>query len=145
MDGDIPREAYLKKKDEIMRSQTALREKLEAVAHGRNNWVEPLREWIIDTKQAAFLSDSENYPKIKQFIQKIGTNPTVRDKTARFGVALPYQFVAQRQRILRSASRSVRSRSDLTKQEVKIGGDERIRTSGGVNPTSLARKHDRPL
>jgi hypothetical protein len=26
-----------------------------------------------------------------------------------------------------------------------IGGDERIRTSGGVNPTSLARKHDRPL
>ena len=28
---------------------------------------------------------------------------------------------------------------------VCIGGDERIRTSGGVNPTSLARKHDRPL
>jgi len=50
-----------------------------------NNWVEPLREWISDTKQATFLTNAEDLHEIRAFVEKVGTNPSVRDKTARFG------------------------------------------------------------
>ncbi|PIR82299.1 hypothetical protein COU20_03140, partial [Candidatus Kaiserbacteria bacterium CG10_big_fil_rev_8_21_14_0_10_59_10] len=98
LDGDIPKEIYLKNKDTLMRSLAALREKEKDVAHGRNDWVEPLREWILDTKQAAFLSSSSDFHKIASFVEKVGTNPTVRDKSARFGAPTPSHFVAKQRR-----------------------------------------------
>jgi hypothetical protein len=96
LDGDIPKEIYIQKKDENMRSTLTLREKLKDLKHSGNNWVEPLREWILDTKQANFLTKSDNFYDIKVFVQKVGTNPLVRDKSARFGVPVPSVFVADR-------------------------------------------------
>jgi len=120
LDGDISRDIYTKKKDEIMRATLALKEKKKDFGHQGNDWVEPLREWILDTKQATFLSSSSNFPEIASFVKKVGTNPLVRDKSARFGVPAPYQFVAERRHILSSFSRRARSRSDLTEREVSI-------------------------
>jgi site-specific DNA recombinase len=96
LDGDIPKDIYIQKKDENMRSTLALKEKLKDLKHSGNNWVEPLREWILDTKQANFLTKSDNFYDIKVFVQKVGTNPLVRDKSARFGVPVPSIFVADR-------------------------------------------------
>ncbi len=93
LDGDIPKELYVKKKDEIMRATLTLKEKLKDAKHSGNNWVEPLREWILDTKQANFLANSDDLQKQKEFVQKIGTNPFVRDKSARFGVPVPSEMV----------------------------------------------------
>jgi len=55
LDGDIPKDIYLKQKDKLMRAALALKEKMKDFEKGRNNWVEPLRSWILDTKQADFL------------------------------------------------------------------------------------------
>ncbi len=103
-----------------MRSLAALKEKMKDFERGRNNWVELLREWILDTKQDAFLSSSDDFHKIASFVKKVGTNPTVRDKSARFAAPAPSEFVAKRQCILFSLPRRVRSRSDLTEREVSI-------------------------
>ena len=89
LDGDVPKEVYLKRKDVLMRSLAALKEKMKDFERGRNNWVEPLREWILDTKQANFLSSSSDLYQIKSFVQKIGTNPLVRDKSAHFAAPVP--------------------------------------------------------
>ena len=51
LDGDVPKEMYLKRKDVLMRSLTALRSELKDFERGRKNRVEPLREWIFDLKQ----------------------------------------------------------------------------------------------
>ncbi len=93
LDGDIPKDMYLKKKDEIMRATLALKEKKKEYAHRGNKWIEPLREWIVDTKQANFLASSDNFHKQKELVQKIGTNPIVCDKSARFGVPILSDFV----------------------------------------------------
>jgi len=71
LDGDIPKEIYLKKKDEAMRATLALKAKMKDFERGGNSWVEPLREWVLDTKQAAFLSSSADLKEIRSFIQKI--------------------------------------------------------------------------
>lgn len=70
LDGDIAKEMYLTRKDTLMRAILALKEKMKDFERGRNNWVEPLRNWILDLKQANFLSTSNDFHEIKSFVQK---------------------------------------------------------------------------
>jgi site-specific DNA recombinase len=133
LDGDIPKDIYLTKKDELMRSLAALRERAGDFERGRKKWVEPLREWILDCKHADFLSSSDDLLAIKSFVQKIGTNPTVRDKSARFGLSAPFQFVAQRRRQFSITAPQARRVSGISKREVSICGEGGIRTLGTVS------------
>jgi len=123
LDGDIPKQTYLKKKDEILLASAVLEQKKKDFENGRKNWVEPLREWILDTKQADFLSKSDNFHEIKTFVQKIGTNPRVRNKSAVFDFCPASQFAAKRRGILRSAAASRQRGATLSNREVSIGGD----------------------
>ena len=128
LDGDIPKDIYLKKKDEVMTTIATLKEEKGDFAHGRNTWVEPLRQWILDTKQAAFLSESSDLYEIKAFVQKIGTNPLVRDKTACFAVPAPSDFIAKHKRYSSFPSTSLRHTSALTEREVSFCAPSRNRT-----------------
>ena len=123
LDGDVPKEMYLTRKDVLMRSFAALQEKKKDFERGRKNWVEPLREWILDTKQADFLAKSDNFHEIKSFVQKIGTNPRVRNKSAVFDFCPASQFAAKRRGILRSAAASRPRGATLSNREVSIGGE----------------------
>ena len=120
LDGDIPKEIYLKKKDGLMRSSLTLKDKMKDFEQRRNTWVEPLRKWVKDTKQATFLSSSDNFSEIADFVQKIGTNHAIRDKTARFSVPSPSHFVATRRPRLSSAAASRRRSPRLNSDEVKF-------------------------
>ena len=121
LDGDIPKDIYLNKKDENMRATLALKKKKKDFEHGSNNWVEPLREWVLDTKQANFLTLSDNFKEIASFVKKVGTNPRVSDKSEHFGASVPSDFVAQR-RVTSPFSFSraplARSSFSLTSREV---------------------------
>tara|TARA_B100000745_G_scaffold294310_2_gene237158 strand:- start:5786 stop:6127 length:342 start_codon:yes stop_codon:yes gene_type:complete len=43
--------------------------------------------------------NADNFPEISRFVKKVGTNPTVRDKTARFAAPVPSRFVVKQRRI----------------------------------------------
>ncbi len=124
LDGDIPKPLYLKKKDECMRASLALKEQMKDFERGRNNWVEPLREWILDMKQADFLSSEPDLHAIRSFVKKIGTNPIVRDKSAHFAVPSPFAFVAQRKARLHSRGDSHSPTGLLSATQVSICGDD---------------------
>src|SRR3989338_1837380 len=128
LDGDIPKEIYLKRKDALMRSLAALREEMKDFERGRKNWVEPLRQWILDMKQADFLSTSNDFSEIKSFVQKIGTNSSVRDKSVHFGIPPPSQFAAERREELSRAAPAPRRTVTLSDLEVSICGGGGIRT-----------------
>ena len=129
LDADIPKEIYLKKKDTLMLASLTFKEKLKAVERGGYAWVEPLRRWIIDTKQANVLSSSVDYSQIKHFVLKIGTNPTIHSRTARFSPPDPSQFVAQSRHLLVAARSAADVNQPLTSAEVSFCGGGRIRTS----------------
>ena len=137
LDGDIPKEMYLKQKDEIMRANAALKAEMKDFERGGNKWVEPLREWILDTKQADFLSKNPDFHKMKLLVQKIGTNPTVRDKSARFGASAPSDFVAKRRRFLPAHSARRSRAGALSEREVTFGGGGGIRTHGAREDTTV--------
>jgi len=123
LDGDIPKPLYLKKKDECMRASLALKDKMKDVERGRNNWVEPLREWILDMKQADFLSSNPDLYQIRTFVKKIGTNPVVRDKSAHFAVPSPFAFVAERKARLHSPAPTAHPSISLSNSEVSFCGE----------------------
>jgi len=51
-----------------------------------------LREWILDTKKATHLSDSDNYHEIRDFVRRVGTNPQMRDKSVSVSFCPPSEF-----------------------------------------------------
>ncbi len=121
LDDDVPKEIYLKKKDKLMRESLTLKQEKKDFNHKGNNWVEPLREWILDTKQADFLSSSDNFKEIAFFVKKVGTNPRVLDKSAHFGALAPFGFVLSARRFLpfsSSGTPSARRSSALSECEV---------------------------
>ena len=71
-------------------------------------------------KQAAFLSSSDNFHEIASFVKKVGTNPTIRDKSARFGVPALSDFVAQRRLISPFPAPSALTTGVLSEWEVSI-------------------------
>ena len=102
--------------------------------------VEPLREWVLDLQQATFLHESDNFSEIASFVQKIGTNHTVRDKTAHFATSSPFHFVAARRASFPRAAASLPRRQALSEREVKFCAPARNRTSNnGLEVRSYIR------
>ena len=92
LNGDIERETYLRKKDILLRQKLSLANQISSDRRGRKNWVEPLRKWILDSKQAGFLATSTNYAEIREFVRSFGTNPAMKDKTISISFCPPSDF-----------------------------------------------------
>ena len=121
LNGDIERAIYLRKKDILQRQKLSLDTDLSSVRRGRKNWVEPLRQWILDSKHARFLASSTNYPEIRDFVRSFGSNPTMRDKTISISFSPPSDFARiQMQKCAPAPSRapSARGHSGLSADEV---------------------------
>jgi len=46
LDGSIEKDTYLAKKDELIKTKTALLQKKDNFGRKGNNWIEPLKNWI---------------------------------------------------------------------------------------------------
>ena len=60
------------------------------------NWIEPLLSWILDIQKAKKLSQGDNFEDIKAFVQKVGTNHQLLDKSASFSFSAPWDYAALR-------------------------------------------------
>ncbi len=96
IDGDIPKENYLAKKEELLKQKVSLANDLEDFGRTGKNWLQPLRAWILDANKAEKLSASDSFPEIKAFVQKIGTNPLLLDKSVSISFCPPWDFMALR-------------------------------------------------
>ena len=108
IDGEVEKESYLVKKEELLKSKVSLANKLQDFGRGKN-WLEPLRNWILDASKAEKLSCSDSFSSIKDFVQKIGTNHKLLDKSATFSLKQPWNEVAERRS--REAAESVSAKN----------------------------------
>ena len=77
-----------------MREKASLLESERDFGQQRKNWVEPLRSFVLSLKECADLEKTENYLEWKQFFQKIGSNPEIKDKTVSIHWGELWDFVA---------------------------------------------------
>ena len=131
LDGDIPKENYLAKKNKLLKQKVSLAQKMDSARVERNNWVEPLRKWILDIKKATQLISSDNFFEIRDYFKKIGTNQILRDKSISISFCPPTEFIyARRADLIFSQSRTPLACSNfsLTTDEVSFCGPYRTRT-----------------
>jgi len=84
LENTISLDEYKAKKEELINKKTALKQKLSDFGRKGNYWLEPLKEFIISAHQANSLRNSENLDEKRSFLQKIGSNWTLRNKNASF-------------------------------------------------------------
>ena len=75
---------YKEKKEKLLNQKTALKEKLADFGRKGNCWLEPMRNFILAAHQANLLANSENLEEKRSFLQKIGSNWTLQNKTLDF-------------------------------------------------------------
>jgi len=100
LDGVIEEKTYLAKKDEFIRTKTALVEKKAGFARNGNFWIEPLRGWLQAAHKAEKLAVSNDWPEIKTLVEEIGTNLILRDKKVLWDWKGPWEIL---RRCLRTA------------------------------------------
>ena len=132
LDGDIPKENYLTKKNDLLRQKVSLAHKMDSARVDRNNRVEPLRKWILDIKKATQLVSSDNFFEIRDYFKKIGSNHKLCDKSVSISFCPPTEFVLKQKLNLNSdepLSPTARKRADDFSSDVRLCGPERTRTA----------------
>ena len=94
LDGDIERTAYLSRKDLLLRQKASIEESLRDFGQQRKNWIEPLRSFVLSLREAVELEKTDNHLEWKRFFQKIGSNPSLIDKTLSIGWGELWEFTA---------------------------------------------------
>jgi hypothetical protein len=84
VDGVIPQEIYLTKKNELVSQKKTLEEKLTSLITNPNSWVEPFREWILLSHSANKISTLDTKPEEKrEFLRKTGLNLFLQERKLR--------------------------------------------------------------
>jgi len=84
LESTISLSEYKEKKEKLLNQKTALKQKLTDFGRKGNYWLEPMRNFILSAHQANFLFNSENLEEKRSFLQKIGSNWTLRNKIVSF-------------------------------------------------------------
>ena len=93
LDGSIEKETYLAKKDELIKTKTDLNKKRADFGRKGNNWIEPLKDWILSAHHAEKLASSNDFDEIKSFAEKIGTNRRLLDRKLIFDFVRPFDLI----------------------------------------------------
>jgi len=84
LENTISLSEYKEKKEKLLNQKTALKQKLADFGRKGNYWLERMRNFILAAHQANFLFNSENLEEKRSFLQKIGSNWTLRNKIVSF-------------------------------------------------------------
>ena len=95
VDQTLSREDYLLKKSQLVSEKKSLEEKIIELSRRPFDWLERMRDWVISALEAdKIASDNKNLFQKREFLNMIGSNLTLKDKTV--DCDLPDQWAALR-------------------------------------------------
>jgi len=88
-------ESYQKKKEELLEQKTVLKEKIAEIKIKGSSWLEPLKEFIKETADAAKIAhENNNCTLLSQSAKKVGSNYLLKDKRISFLPNSPHELLA---------------------------------------------------
>src|SRR3989338_1149449 len=82
LDNLIDEDTYRKKKEEFVEQKISLKNEKESLLRKQmSGWIEPAREYIKTLSQAEKIASEESLGEISEFVQKIGTNRLISQKS----------------------------------------------------------------
>ncbi len=97
LEGGLSVENYKQKKNKLMDQKLTTEEKIQEIKEKGNNWLEPMREFILASCQAKKLLEKENNEEILSFFKNIGSNFILKDKKFRFSAQKGWRACAARE------------------------------------------------
>ena len=95
LDGNIEKQLYLKKKDELIKTKTDLHSRKSDFGRKGNNWIEPMRNWIKEANNAGNAALSNDFIAIKSFVKRNGTNRRLLGKKVGWDWNSEFEFLAE--------------------------------------------------
>lgn len=90
----ITSEEYTAKKNKILVQKIELEKKLKDFKRQGNRWLECTRELIKSAHQAKIIALQENFSELKNFLQKVGSNPLLRERQVLISFKNDWQILA---------------------------------------------------
>ena len=84
---------YQETKNKLMLEKHALKDKLSAFERSATIRFEPVVKFFNESKQAKIVAESGDPTKIRSFLQKVGSNPLVLNRSLTFTPRFPFAFV----------------------------------------------------
>ena len=78
-----------------MLEKHALKDKSAAFGLVASSRFEPVKNFLEDCKQAKIVANDGDLSKIREFFQKVGSNPLLRDRALVFSPRAPFAFVTK--------------------------------------------------
>ena len=94
LEGDLELPEFQMKKNDLMSEKKTLEEKLSDFERKGNHWLELTRNWIIEANQAKNFVLSDNFPEMKNFLKKIGSNRRLAAGRLEIDFKKPFNFLA---------------------------------------------------
>lgn len=112
LEGILDADSYRAAKEELVIEKTRLKEERQRASRtGENAWIEPSRKLVEALETLGKPETVENYPEIRQLVQKFGTNHVISRKTVTFSFSREYAFVPSLLEKIRLAGRNPSSPS----------------------------------
>jgi len=74
LEGVIDKNDYLRNKEELINKKVGLEEKIKRINDQGDNWLEPMRDFILRSRLAKKTADEGDLSQFKAFLKNIGSN-----------------------------------------------------------------------
>ena len=95
LEGTIEKQDYIKKKEQFINQKKDIEEKIKEIKSKGNNWLEPIRDFILLLKQTKKVAMGDNLLESRAFLKKIGSNFILKDKKLEFLAKNEWEIAAQ--------------------------------------------------
>ncbi len=89
----ITKKEYAKKKAEILNQKIQLEQELDTLDAKGFRWLEPMREFMLQAKQAQKVTLQGNYEELSNFLKTIGSNAQLRERKVEIQFKIPFQLL----------------------------------------------------
>ena len=98
LDGAISTQEYVTKKNPLVAHKIELEEQVRDVEHNQNNWLEPMRDLIIRSREAKNLLSEEKHQELPPFLRSIGSNVVLKGADVQVQAQKGWRVLRQRHR-----------------------------------------------
>ena|SRR3989338_7985807 len=98
LEGIIESEEYVQKKNKLMQQKATLDQRIRDSERNGNEWLEPMREFLIRSKQAKTLLSQDDPVEFRAFLKTIGSNLLLERQRLRCEAKKGWRVLRQRDR-----------------------------------------------
>ena len=95
IDGIIEKADYLNKKDSLIKEKLDIEDKIREIKDKGNNWLEPMRDFILRSKLAKKTAAEGDLSQIKAFLKNIGSDFILQGKKFEFLAKLEWELASR--------------------------------------------------